>query len=224
MELGETTREAAAREAFEETGAILNPSEMALLALYNLPGQVQVVYEAPLPANAKLETSTTESSEIKLFEESDALKADLCFPTVTWALERCFSSLDRCRGVQERTKAFQGGEWRVLIDYVRAGSVQVGVRIIDAEGMGNEQSAAKSTAYLIQLLEGKEQLEVAGYSLTAAEVVLSPPSPPSLVARESTPMPSSEKASQSSSARTTIGGGLADAPAIVAKLQLDRDA
>ena len=61
MELGETTREAAAREAFEETGAVLNPSEMALLALYNLPGQVQVVYEAPLPANAKLETSTTES-------------------------------------------------------------------------------------------------------------------------------------------------------------------
>ena len=116
MELGETTREAAAREAFEETGAVLNPSEMALLALYNLPGQVQVVYEAPLPANAKLETSTTESSEIKLFEESAALEADLCFPTVTWALERCFSSLDRCRGVQERTKAFQGGEWRVLID------------------------------------------------------------------------------------------------------------
>ena len=49
MELGETTREAAAREAFEETGAVLNLSEMALLALYNLPGQVQVVYEAPLP-------------------------------------------------------------------------------------------------------------------------------------------------------------------------------
>ena len=49
-------------------------------------------------------------------EESAALEADLCFPTVTWALERCFSSLDRCRGVQERTKAFQGGEWRVLID------------------------------------------------------------------------------------------------------------
>ena len=68
--------------------------------------------------------------------------------------------------------------WRVLIDYVRAGSVQVGVRIIDADGMGNEQSAAKSTAYLIQLLEGKEQLEVAGYKLTAAEVVLSPPFPP----------------------------------------------
>ena len=117
MELGETTREAAAREAQEETGAVLDPSEMVLLALYNIGGsQVQVVYEAPLPADAKLETSTIESSEIKLFEEADALAADLCFPTVGWALERCFSSLGRARRVQERTKAFQDGEWRVVVD------------------------------------------------------------------------------------------------------------
>ncbi len=69
--------------------------------------------------------------------------------------------------------------WRVLIDYVRAGSVQVGVRIIDADGMGTEQSAAKSAAYLKELLDRKKQLEIDEYSLTAAEVVRAPPYPPS---------------------------------------------
>jgi hypothetical protein len=79
--------------------------------------------------------------------------------------------------------------WRVLIDYVRAGSrrgralnvgsVQVGMRIIDADGAGTEESAAQSAAYLKELLVGKDQLEVAEYSLTAAEVMESPPPPPS---------------------------------------------
>ena len=67
----------------------------------------------------------------------------------------------------------------MLIDYVRAGSVQVGVRIIDADGMGTEQSAAKSAAYLKELLDRKKQLEIDEYSLTAAEVVRAPPYPPS---------------------------------------------
>ena len=40
--------------------------------------------------------------------------------------------------------------WRVIIDYVRAGSVQVGVRIIDADGVGAEPTAAASADRLIQ--------------------------------------------------------------------------
>ena len=70
--------------------------------------------------------------------------------------------------------------WRVIIEYVRAGSVQVGVRIIDADGMGNELTAAASAAYLVQLGSEKfgsgGQLALGAYTLT--EVGIAQPSPP----------------------------------------------
>ena len=46
MELGETSREGAAREAFEESGASITPG--VLLSVYNLPGQVQLLYVATI--------------------------------------------------------------------------------------------------------------------------------------------------------------------------------
>jgi len=65
----------------------------------------------------------------------------------------------------------------VIIDYVRAGSVQVVVRLIDAEGMGNEPTAAASAAYLLD-----RQLPVAvsaSHDLIAIGVAQpSPPPPP----------------------------------------------
>ena len=49
--------------------------------------------------------------------------------------------------------------WRVLIDYVRAGSVNVGVRIIDTEEMGTEPTAADSANYLINYLQERFDAE-----------------------------------------------------------------
>ena len=67
--------------------------------------------------------------------------------------------------------------WRVIIDYVRAGSVQVVVRLIDAEGMGNEPTAAASAANLLA-----RQLPVdvsASHELIAIGIAEpSPPPPP----------------------------------------------
>ena len=88
---------------------------MALLALYNLPGQVQV---ASRHRCRKCQTRDVDDGEleIKLFEASDAPQGGFVLSDRDVGA-RCFSSLDRCRGVQERSSsAFQGGEWRVLID------------------------------------------------------------------------------------------------------------
>ena len=118
MENGESPREGAVREALEETGVVLAPEGLRLRAVYNvLPEHVQLVYEARVLAGdlEPLAASTLESSEIALFPR-DALpsKNDICFETVTWALDHCLQ-----RGaahVQQRTKFFDAdaGEWRLV--------------------------------------------------------------------------------------------------------------
>ena len=67
--------------------------------------------------------------------------------------------------------------WRVVIDYVRGGSIQVGVSIIDTDSMGAEPTAQKSAEYI--------QARTAGGALTLQTIVLetvaiidSPPPPP----------------------------------------------
>lgn len=88
MELGETTRQAAVREVYEETGAIIHADQLRFRALYNVPGSVQLVYEAACPRNElNIATSTLESTDIGFFT-LDSLP-DLCFPTVQWALDHC---------------------------------------------------------------------------------------------------------------------------------------
>ena len=69
-------------------------------------------YRGPLDAAAPLAETTLESSEIRLFAPT-ALPEDICWPTVTWALDRCF---DAERGaVQQRTKKYDAasGTWSV---------------------------------------------------------------------------------------------------------------
>jgi ADP-ribose pyrophosphatase YjhB (NUDIX family) len=108
MEHGETTREAAAREVLEETGAII--TDLSLRAVYNVPGSVQLLYEATVSGEAvqqQIARSTHESSEVTLFP-LDAIPYDeLCFPTVRWALEHCIAlQKEGATRVQQRTKFY----------------------------------------------------------------------------------------------------------------------
>ncbi|KAJ8601426.1 hypothetical protein CTAYLR_005943 [Chrysophaeum taylorii] len=104
MELGETTRECAARETLEETGVKIDPRRLELLAVYNLPNQVQLLYDLNLDSIVHAD-ATTESSEIKLFHFDDIPFGDLAFPTVRWAINfaRDKSSPPR---IQQRTKVY----------------------------------------------------------------------------------------------------------------------
>lgn len=105
MELGETSREAAVREVYEETGALIDAHSLKLRAVYNVPGSVQLVYQATLDDHESLEiaTSTTESIEVGFFEV-DSLP-DLCFPTVQWAIDHCSRSIEGT-SVQQKTKFY----------------------------------------------------------------------------------------------------------------------
>lgn len=112
MECGETTRQAAARETREETGVELE-GDLDLLAVYNLPNQVQVLYEVCVE-DVVHSTSTKESLEVRFFEVEKIPWDDLAFPTVAWALR--FALDDRREGVvQEKTKVLQpSGDWAVI--------------------------------------------------------------------------------------------------------------
>jgi ADP-ribose pyrophosphatase YjhB (NUDIX family) len=64
QELGETARAGAAREALEEAGAVVAPGP--LLAVYDVPGSVQLVYLARCRASPSL-GPRAESSEVAWF-------------------------------------------------------------------------------------------------------------------------------------------------------------
>ena len=105
MEEGETTREAAIREVYEEFQWRLpgGPSALKLRAIYNVPGSVQIVYEARVDAASSLPlVATTECRAVAWFPRDQL--PELCFPTVQWALDHCWSN-DRDR-IQQKTKAY----------------------------------------------------------------------------------------------------------------------
>ena len=102
LEIGETTREGAARETMEEAGATVQPGPM--LACYNLPGQVQLLYMATFPpARSGDDTDGDgdgeqepppevdcgeESLEARFFAFNELPdEEELAFPTVKWALD-----------------------------------------------------------------------------------------------------------------------------------------
>ena len=100
MEIGESTRDGAARETAEEAGATVVPGP--LLAVYNLPGQVQLPYLAEVAADDEAKPFASGSPEpdpppmrcgIETLETAffawDELpeEDELAFPTVAWALE-----------------------------------------------------------------------------------------------------------------------------------------
>ena len=110
MELGETTRQAAVREVYEETGAVLDTEELKFRAVYNVPGSVQLVYEAMVPREGlAIAASTAESTQVVFFA-LDTLP-ELCFPTVQWALDHCLSQNALAissggRTIQQKTKFY----------------------------------------------------------------------------------------------------------------------
>jgi ADP-ribose pyrophosphatase YjhB (NUDIX family) len=116
MEHGETTREAAAREVWEETGAVVTNLEFR--GVYNVPGSVQLLYVSRVSGTAveaQMASSTLESSEVALYS-IDAIPYDeLSFPTVKWALDHCMKCeteseagvhVDSRRIIEQRTKFY----------------------------------------------------------------------------------------------------------------------
>ncbi len=84
MELGETTEQAAQREAMEEACATIEIER--LLAMYSVAriGQVQIMYRARLVSDDI--AAGVESEEVALVDFNDIPWTELAFPTVVWAL------------------------------------------------------------------------------------------------------------------------------------------
>ena len=93
MELGETTEQAARREALEEACATIEIDR--LLAMYSVAriGQVQIMYRARL-VTADIACGV-ESEEVALVDWADIPWAQLAFPTVVWALAHFHESRDK---------------------------------------------------------------------------------------------------------------------------------
>jgi ADP-ribose pyrophosphatase YjhB (NUDIX family) len=94
VEEGETLTEAAARELYEETGAIVETNHMELHMIGNLPGisQVYVVFRAPLAA-PEFHT-TEEASEVRLFSREEFPIADFAFPEVADNVHLLYDELE----------------------------------------------------------------------------------------------------------------------------------
>ena len=115
MEMGENTREGAARETMEEAGAAFDPSdadEVDLLAVYNLGGsQVQMIYRVELEDDAL--RAGEESLEVGWFGWEDIPWEELAFPTVGWSLRHAIGGGGK-GDVLERTKTVDAdGNWTV---------------------------------------------------------------------------------------------------------------
>jgi ADP-ribose pyrophosphatase YjhB (NUDIX family) len=93
MELGETTEQAAKREALEEACATIEIDR--LLAMYSVAriGQVQIMYRARL-LTADIACGV-ESEEVALVDWADIPWDQLAFPTVVWALAHFHESRDK---------------------------------------------------------------------------------------------------------------------------------
>mmetsp|Transcript_34745 Transcript_34745/g.75350 ORF Transcript_34745/g.75350 Transcript_34745/m.75350 type:complete len:255 (+) Transcript_34745:89-853(+) len=114
LELGETTRQGAARETWEEAGVNFDATQAELLAIYNLAGmQVQMIYRVELENN-EFEAGH-ESSDVKFVAWDDIPWDDLAFPTVNWGLEHARDMKGEEKPmVQERTKLVtMDGQWKV---------------------------------------------------------------------------------------------------------------
>jgi ADP-ribose pyrophosphatase YjhB (NUDIX family) len=114
LEMGETTRQGAAREAREEAGVRFDPASSDLIAIYNLAGmQIQMIFRVELESE-DFEPGP-ESSDVMFVAWTDIPWDDLAFPTVTWGLEYARSVKDEFNpAIQERTKLVTAdGQWRV---------------------------------------------------------------------------------------------------------------
>lgn len=96
MENGETLREAAQRETLEESGAVVNASELFAIASLPRISQVYCVYLAQLAEDATFSDSRPESLEIRLMKQDDIPWDDIAFYTIHRALEHFYE--DRANG------------------------------------------------------------------------------------------------------------------------------
>jgi len=124
MENGETSRQAAVREAFEETGAVIDPASLTFRAVYNVPGSVQLVYEALVDSvalekeiKAYNEKEGGESLEVALLSDAALAEKEICFPTVTWALDHCRSQSASNTGLIQQMTKFYDPETDVWSQY-----------------------------------------------------------------------------------------------------------
>jgi ADP-ribose pyrophosphatase YjhB (NUDIX family) len=102
MELGESTSAGAARETFEEAGAIVQVGP--LYSLLNVPHaqQVHLFYLATMTEPSFY--AGEESLEVALFHEHEIPWNELAFPTVKQTLEWFFA--DRAAGILESGNEF----------------------------------------------------------------------------------------------------------------------
>lgn len=93
MEQGETLEEGAVRETFEEAGITITAGQ--LLTSISVPhiSQVHIFFLANMQ-NKQHATSTTESTEVKLFNFKDIPWDDIAFPTVSRTLKHYIEDLE----------------------------------------------------------------------------------------------------------------------------------
>jgi ADP-ribose pyrophosphatase YjhB (NUDIX family) len=90
MENGETPEQAAARELFEETGAVIDPAKLNLFLVGSLPAisEVYLVYYGELD---DFQVATTdEAQEIRLCDESEAPWDRYAYPEVIEATRQFY--------------------------------------------------------------------------------------------------------------------------------------
>ena len=92
MESGETMEEAAARETHEETGVALDPRQLRLYGIGNLPhiSEIYVGFVATVSGPVNLH-SNSESSEVGFFAERDLPWDELAYPDIGVYLREYFS-------------------------------------------------------------------------------------------------------------------------------------
>lgn len=93
MEKGETLREAAARELFEETGAVVRPEQMMLHTLGNLmyTDEVYIVFRAPLMSETL--ACGSEALHAALFSEEQAPWDNIAYPVMEDYVRRFYREL-----------------------------------------------------------------------------------------------------------------------------------
>jgi ADP-ribose pyrophosphatase YjhB (NUDIX family) len=93
MENGETTRNAAKREALEETGTSVEPKELFLVANSPHAHHVNMLYLAELQTMDF--HATDESSEVKLFSRNEIPWNEIAFYTIKLALTWFYEDIDK---------------------------------------------------------------------------------------------------------------------------------